>query len=228
MNRIALVEDNVRLAGLVRLALSRAGVQVDTFSSIESAWRALASTPYSVLILDRGLPDGDGLSLVRRLRQAERWIPCLMLTARDALHDRIAGLEAGADDYLPKPFSMEELVARVRALLRRPETLKSLSPTFADLKIHPNPGLMICGDESVSLAPAELQIMLCLVEAQGEAVRRTSIEHAAWGLEDAVTPNALDVALHRLRKKLAAIGCEVAITNVRGHGYALRESHMAS
>lgn len=227
MNRIALVEDHERLASLVRLALSRAGIEVDIFSNMEFAWRALQSAPYGALIIDRGLPDGDGLGLVQRLRQAGRSIPCLMLTARDALHDRIAGLDTGADDYLTKPFSTEELVARVRALLRRPEALKSLSPSFADLHIHSDPGRMICGSESVSLAPAELQIMLCLVEAQGSTVRRTRIEHAAWGLEEAVTPNALDVALHRLRKKLAAIGCNVIITNVRGHGYALREAHLA-
>lgn len=228
MNRVALLEDHERLAALVRLALSRSGIEVDIFSTIESAWHAIQSAPYGALIIDRGLPDGDGLSLIRRLRQAQRSIPCLMLTARDALHDRIDGLESGADDYLTKPFSTEELVARVRALLRRPEALKSLSPIFADLCIQPDPSQMICGAESVSLAPAELQIMLCLVEAQGAAVRRTRIEHAAWGLEEAVTPNALDVALHRLRKKLTAIGCGVIITNVRGHGYALREGHLAS
>jgi DNA-binding response OmpR family regulator len=227
MNRIALVEDHARLAELVRLAMSGAGIEIDVFGNAESAWWALNSTPYGVLIVDRGLPDGDGLNLVRRLRQAESSIPCLILTARDALHDRVAGLDSGADDYLPKPFSMEELIARVRALLRRPAAIKSLSPTFAGLHIQPDIGRMVYEEESVTLAPAEMQIMLCLVEGNGDVVRRTTIEHAAWGLEEAVTPNALDVALHRLRKKLAAIGCSLEIANVRGYGYALRGGHVA-
>ena len=120
MSRIALIEDHERLAALVRKALAGAGIEADTFGRVDSAWAALREAPYDALIVDRGLPDGDGLALVRRLREAGHLTPCLMLTARDALHDRIDGLESGADDYLAKPFPMEELVARVRALLRRP------------------------------------------------------------------------------------------------------------
>jgi DNA-binding response OmpR family regulator len=144
-----------------------------------------------------------------------------MLTARDALHDRIDGLESGADDYLAKPFPMEELVARVRALLRRPAQLQSLAPAWGDLQVRPDAGCMQCGGESITLAPAELQIMLSLVRAGGQTVRRSALEASAWGLAEAVTPNALDVALHRLRKKLQAIGSTLHIVNTRGHGYAL-------
>jgi len=223
MNRIALVEDHDRLAALVCQALSAAGIVVDVFDRIEPARHAIAQAPYAALVVDRGLPDGDGLSLVRRLRAEGNVTPCLMLTARDALHDRIDGLESGADDYLAKPFPMEELVARVRALLRRPAAMQSLSPRFGDLRLEPDAGTMCCGDEAVTLPPAELQIMLCLVKAEGRTVRRGALETAAWGLGEAVTPNALDVALHRLRKKLAAIGSTLAIVNSRGHGYALRD-----
>jgi DNA-binding response OmpR family regulator len=223
MNRIALVEDHDRLAALVCKALSAAGIVVDVFERLEPAHHAITQTPYAALVVDRGLPDGDGLGLVRRLRAEGNVTPCLMLTARDALHDRIDGLESGADDYLAKPFPMEELVARVRALLRRPVAMQSLSPAWGDLRLEPDAGLMCCGEEAVTLPPAEMQIMLCLVKAEGRTVRRGALETAAWGLAEAVTPNALDVALHRLRKKLGAIGSGLVIVNSRGHGYALRD-----
>ena len=222
MNRIALVEDHDRLAMLVRKALAGAGIEVDVFDRIASARQAIAETPYGAVVVDRGLPDGDGLWLVQRMRADGNVTPCLMLTARDAVHDRIEGLEAGADDYLAKPFSMEELAARVRALLRRPAAMQSLSPAFGDLRLTPDQGTMGCGDETVTLPSAELQIMLCLVHAEGRVVRRAALEAAAWGLSEAVTPNALDVALHRLRRKLQAISSTLQLANVRGHGYALR------
>jgi len=222
MNRIALVEDHDRLAALVCKALSAAGIVVDVFDRIEPARHAIAQAPYAALVVDRGLPDGDGLSLVRRLRAEGNVTPCLMLTARDALHDRIDGLESGADDYLAKPFPMEELVARVRALLRRPAAMQTLTPAFGDLRLEPDAGMMCCAEEQVTLPAAEMQIMLCLVKAEGRTVRRGALETAAWGLAEAVTPNALDVALHRLRKKLGAIGSGLAIVNSRGLGYALR------
>ena len=227
MARIALVEDHVRLAELVRLALGAAGMAADVFPTVDSAWRALREIEYGALVVDRGLPDGDGLTLVSRLRASHMGIPCLMLTARDALHDRIEGLESGADDYLTKPFSMEELVARVRALVRRPVAVKDLAPGFGDIRLRPNEGRLVCAEESVSLPPAELQIMLCLIRHVGQTVRRSALEAAAWGLSEAVTPNALDVALHRLRRKLLAIGSSLQIVNVRNHGYALRENELA-
>jgi DNA-binding response OmpR family regulator len=145
-----------------------------------------------------------------------------MLTARDALHDRVEGLESGADDYLTKPFSMDELVARVRALMRRPAALQSLTPEWGDIQVRPAEGGMTCGTETVTLAPAELQIMVALTRAGGATVRRSALEAAAWGLGDAVTPNALDVAMHRLKRKLQAINSTLQIVNARGYGYALR------
>ena len=227
MSRILLIEDHERLAQLICKGLATAGIAVDLVDRIDAAWVAIQQISYQALILDRGLPDGDGLLLLQKLRNARLNMPCLVLTARDALHDRIEGLDAGADDYLPKPFEMDEMVARVRALLRRPVEFRSLDPSHGDLTLRSNTGMMCCGDEIVTLAPAEMQIMLLLLGKPEEAVRRNALEAAAWGLSEAVTPNALDVAVHRIRRKLIAIGSRQRIINVRGHGYALRQEEVA-
>jgi DNA-binding response OmpR family regulator len=224
MNRIILVEDHERLTTMVSTAVQRVGIEVDSFADIAAAWQALALHEYALLILDRGLPDGDGLTLLRRLRNARNMMPCLVLTARNAVHDRIDGLETGADDYLSKPFAMDELVARVRALMRRPAIIQTLSPSFGDLVLIPDNARIQCGEASALLAPAEVQILFVLLQSAGATVRRNKLEQAAWGLGEAVTPNALDVALHRIRKKLLSIGSQVIITNVRGLGYAMSES----
>lgn len=227
MNRILLVEDHERLSRLICTGLTGAGIATDVVGRIDAAWSAVQQISYGALILDRGLPDGDGLILLQRLRHTGLRIPCLVLTARDALHDRIEGLEAGADDYLAKPFAMDEMVARVRALLRRPVAFRPLAPSHGDLSMHPDTGVLCCGDESLTLAPAEMHIMLLLLHKHEETVRRSALEAAAWGLSEAVTPNALDVALHRIRRKLLAIGSRQRIVNVRGLGYALREDNTA-
>ena len=227
MNRILLVEDHGRMAALIRQALEKAGISVDAFEELEPAWSASRQVAYGAMVVDRGLPDGDGLDLVQRCRAAGVSTPCLILTARDALHDRVQGLDGGADDYLTKPFAMDELVARVRALLRRSVDQHTLTPSCGDIQLHPDEGVMCCGDERITLPSAEMQLMLEFVRSGGQVIRRTLLESAAWGLSDAVTPNALDVALHRLRRKLRAIGSRQRIVNIRTLGYALRETPLA-
>jgi DNA-binding response OmpR family regulator len=222
MNRIVLVEDHARLSRLIGQALTEAGIEVDRFQRMASAFPEIAQKPYAAAVIDRGLPDGDGIDLVRRLRKGGSAIPCLLLTARDSIHDRVDGLEAGADDYLPKPFAMLEMVARVRALMRRTQNLQSLTPEFAGLQVVPEAGCMKWGDESITLSSSELQIMIALMRAGGQTLRRSSLENAAWGIGEPVTPNALDVALYRLRRKLLGIGCNLQIVNVRTHGFALQ------
>ncbi len=223
-NRVALVEDHPRLAMLVERGLGAAGIAVDTFATLEAAWHGLLRLPYALAIVDRGLPDGDGLTLIKRLRAADNQLPCLMLTAKDALHDRVAGLDAGADDYLPKPFAIEELTARVRALMRRPVEYRAPQLAYHGLQVLPELGCMRHQVEHVSLAPAELQLIILLVRSAGQIVRRSALEAAAWGVSEAVTPNALDVALHRLRKKLGAIDAPLTILNVRSLGFSLLRS----
>lgn len=227
-NRIALVEDHPRLATLVERGLGAAGIAVDTFATLEAAWHGLLALPYALAIVDRGLPDGDGLTLIRRLRAADNQLPCLMLTAKDALHDRVAGLDAGADDYLPKPFAIEELTARVRALMRRPVEYREPQLAYHGLQVLPALSRMQHQVDQVSLAPAELQLIILLVRSGGQIVRRSALEAAAWGVSEAVTPNALDVALHRLRKKLGAIDAPLTIVNVRNLGFSLLRADAAA
>ncbi|WP_213765548.1 response regulator transcription factor [Caballeronia sp. dw_19] len=222
MSRVALIEDHARLADMVRQALSGAGIETDIFGTLSEAHYGISQANYAVLIIDRGLPDGDGLEFLRKLREAGRMMPCMMLTARDALHDRIDGLETGADDYVTKPFAMSELVARIRTLMRRPQELTALVQAFADISIDPEQQAMRCCGQSIMLAPAELQIMLTLMKVAGRTVRHSALEHAAWGLAGAVTPNALEVTVHRLRKKLSAIGATTLLANVRGAGFLLQ------
>src|ERR1700737_567963 len=179
MSRVAIVEDHERLAGMIRQALAAAGIEADLFRNVREASYGVGRADFAVLIIDRGLPDGDGLAFLRALRATGQMTPCLMLTARDALHDRVDGLESGADAYETKPFAMRELVARVRTLMRRPVALTALVLSFADITVDPQLRAMRCGAQSVLLAPAELQVMLCLVKAAGQTVQHAALEHAA-------------------------------------------------
>ncbi|MEI7209405.1 response regulator transcription factor [Pectobacterium carotovorum] len=224
MPRVALIEDNSRLAEMICLALSDAGIQTDCFYKLSHAQYGVTQATYEVLIIDRSLPDGDGLSFLRDFRATGKMTPCLILTARDALHDRIDGLESGADDYVTKPFAMSELIARVRTLMRRPAETTPLVQAFVDMTLDPQEQVLRCGEKSVLLAPTELQIMLALLKAKEQIVRHATLEHAAWGFGGAVTSNALEVAVHRLRKKMACVDVSAQIVNIRGIGFALKRN----
>lgn len=221
MDRILLVEDHPAMRELVARELARAGIAADAVGRVGEAEACLAQARYGALVLDRGLPDGDALPWLQRLRKRQVLVPCLLLTARDALHDRVDGLDAGADDYLAKPFERDELVARVRALLRRQQAWVVSAPQWGGLVVDPVGARLSCGLSSVNLAPSELQLMLALVRAEGKVVRRGALETAAWGLTEAVTPGALDVAVHRLRRKLEVLGSDLRLSNTKGVGYAL-------
>ena len=219
--RLLLVEDNPRLAELIREGVSRAGHGVDVVRSRAEARLAWRSFDYALLLLDLGLPDGDGLGLLRELRQGGVTRPCLILTARDALHDRVLGLDSGADDYLTKPFAMEELVARIHALLRRPAALVGEAIVRGRLRLDLRLRRVECEGQAVEMPAGEIAALECLFRAPGGRCSRKHLEDCVYGMDAAVTPNALEVLLHRLRKRLDEAGAGVSIRGLRGYGYVL-------
>ena len=221
--RLLLVEDEARIAQIVRAALLRQGFAVDVMGLCADAREVLATTPYDAVILDLGLPDGDGLRLLEELRSKGKGIPILILTARDAVEHRVAGLDAGADDYLVKPFAMDELVARTKALLRRPggvlgTTLTSgnvaLDTIGRDIRIH---------DQVLVLPRRETAILEHLMRRAGRVVPKSVLEEKLYGLDEELESNAIPVHVHHLRRKLLDHGATVEIHTVRGVGYLLIE-----
>jgi len=221
MPRVLIVEDHPRMVEAVSEALRSHGIASDTVSTLRHAAAFLETVSYDALILDRGLPDGDGLALLAQIRALRQSTPCLVLTARDALGDRVDGLETGADDYLTKPFEMAELIARTKALMRRAQPWAPDETRFGDLTVSPTGSTLAVGRSSITLSSSELQILLVLIRKKGQVVRRSTLEFAAWGAYPDTTPKALDVAIHRLRGKLSTLASGVSIINSKGVGYAL-------
>lgn len=223
--RILLVEDNARLRELVSEAIHEAGWRIDALATAEEGRLALASTSYDLLLLDLGLPDEDGLSLLKSLRIQKFQLPVLILTARGAIDERIAGLDAGADDYLAKPFNNGELIARVRALMRRaPSTVMPILE-FASLEFELASRQVRCNNREVALMPSEKTLLELLMRDGGKVVSKRRIENAVseYGDERSANANAIELAVSRLRKKLEAQPAGVKIETVRGVGYMLRE-----
>jgi DNA-binding response OmpR family regulator len=219
--RLLVVEDEARIAEIVRAALLRDGFAVDVIGLCADAREALATTPYDAAILDLGLPDGDGLKLLKELRGKGNAVPVLVLTARDAVEHRVAGLDAGADDYLIKPFAMTELVARTKALLRRPggalgATLKAgnvvLDTIGRDVRV---------ADKGLALTRREIAILEHLMRRAGRVVPKTVLEDKLYGVDDELGSNAIPVHVHHLRRKLMDQAATIEIHTVRGIGYLL-------
>jgi DNA-binding response OmpR family regulator len=222
--RVLLVEDEARMSKLVSRALARAGFIVDTFDTCADGRAALSLIPYDAAILDLGLPDGDGLTLLADTRSGGRCIPILILTARDTVEDRVCGLDAGADDYLVKPFAMSELIARTKALLRRPGSafgtlLKAGNVTFdtigRDVRISA---------QAINLSRREIATLEHLMRRLGRVVPKTVLEEKLYGVDDELESNAIPVHVHHLRRRLQEAGATVQVHTVRGVGYFLTES----
>jgi DNA-binding response OmpR family regulator len=219
--RILLVEDNDELSGLVVKSLEAAGFGVDHVAGAKDALNVLGSTHYAAVMLDLGLPDEDGLSVLRTLRARHHTVPVLILTARDGVNDRVAGLRAGADDYLVKPFAFEELVARLEALLRRPGQLIGRSLELGNLVLDTAGRQLYINGEPQMLSARELALLEILMRRSGRVVAKRAVEDQIYGLSAGIGSNAIEVYVHRLRKSLQDLGATAAIHTIRGVGYLI-------
>lgn len=222
--RILLVEDNERLAELVGQGLKAGGFAVDTFQTLADADAALGSMVYQAAVLDLGLPDGDGLELVKHIRQRGDGLPILILTARDGVEDRVNGLNAGADDYVLKPFAMEELLARIRALMRRPGQALSARLMCGSLSLDTNSREVLVNGKLMPMPPRETDMLEQLLRRVGRVVRKRALEEGLYSFDDDISSNTVEVVMSRLRKRLTQSGADVIIHTLRGVGYMLAAS----
>jgi DNA-binding response OmpR family regulator len=221
--RLLLVDDNERLSRLISASLAKAGFETDVFATAAEAAAAVESLLYSAVILDLGLPDQDGLALLKRLRASGNALPILILTARGGIEDRVRGLDAGADDYLVKPFAQEELIARLRAMLRRPGGLLGGALELGTLRLDTVSRQVTLGENPQFFSPREIAVLEILLRRSGRVVPKKVVEDHLFGLSGDLQSNAVEVYVHRLRKQLAEAGADVAIHTVRGVGYLIAQ-----
>jgi DNA-binding response OmpR family regulator len=219
--RILLVEDHERLSGLVQQGLKKAELDCDSVARASEARQALACHHYDAMILDIGLPDEDGLSLLAGLRREENHMPVLILTSRVQVADRVKGLDAGADDYLTKPFAMEELIARVHALLRRPQAALGQVLSVGDVTFDVGAREARVAGAPVKVSRQESRVLEVLLRRNGRVVPKGMIEQGLYGLGDNLSSNSVEVIVHRLRKKLQDKGAATKIHTVHGVGYMI-------
>jgi DNA-binding response OmpR family regulator len=222
--RLLVIEDNPELAALLASGLNAAGYEVDSASTAEDARSALMTTRYSSVVLDLGLPDADGMSILQEIRGKKDPVPVLVLTARSAANDRVKGLRAGADDYLVKPFAFEELVARLEAILRRPSQLVGSSLQLGNLIFDTASRQAFIDQKPQYLSSREAAVLELLIRRKGHVVSKRLIEDELFGLFNEVASNAIEVYIHRLRKQLLESNASVQIHTIRGVGYLLAEA----
>jgi two-component system response regulator QseB len=213
--RLLLAEDDPMIGASIQRGLRQEGYSVDWLRDGVAVETALAATPYDLLLLDLGLPGRGGLEVLAGLRAGGRGLPVLILTARDAVSDRIRGLDSGADDYLVKPFDLDELAARVRALLRRQAGRSDPVLRHGDLAFDPVARSVSLAGSPVALSSRELSLLAALLEQPGRPLSRAQLEERIYGWGDEVESNAVEVHIHSLRRKLGA----ETIKNLRGVGY---------
>lgn len=219
--RILLIEDHIRLASFIQKGLKAAQFDIDAVTNGGEALAALATTRYDAVILDLGLPDMDGLNLLKAVRAKSNAVPVLILTSRIQVEDRVTGLNAGADDYLTKPFAMEELVARLHALLRRPSTALGQVLTSGDIELDVAAREVRVSGHTLALSPREISVLEQLMRRSGKVTPKGLMEQSRYGTGDDLSSNSVEVMIHRVRKKLSAAGASTAIHTIRGIGYMI-------
>jgi DNA-binding response OmpR family regulator len=211
--RLLVIEDEPRIAEILREALEHAEFTVDAVANCGDARAAVDVTAYDAVVLDLGLPDGDGIVLLRELRRAGNQVPILVLTARDAVEDRVGGLDAGADDYLVKPFAMAEVIARVKALLRRPGGALGVMLTVGNLSFDTIGRDVRIANRVVLLPRRETAILEHLMRRVGRVVPKSVLEEKLYGFDDELESNAIPVHVHHLRRKLLDAGASAEISH---------------
>jgi two-component system, OmpR family, response regulator len=221
--RILVVEDEAKMAGLIRRGLREEGLAVDVAGSGEDALWMAGSTEYDAIVLDVMLPGIDGFETCRRLRSEGVWTPVLMLTARDAVEDRVAGLDSGGDDYLVKPFSFAELLARLRALTRRGEVERPAVLEVGQLRLDPATHQVWRGKAEIALSAKEFALLEAFMRRPGEVLSRFQLLEHAWDYGYENRSNVIDVYVRYLREKIDRPFGADSIETVRGAGYRLRK-----
>ena len=221
--RLLVIEDDGALSGALRDGLAAQGFAVDTVSTAADARSRLGLDAYDCIVLDLGLPDQDGSAFLRELRADGGTVPVLILTARSSIEDRVAGLNSGADDYLLKPFAFPELVARLRALLRRGVPLVPIVLRVGDLELDPGRFRVSRAGSPISLTAKEFAILECLMRHAGQLVTRTMLLEQCWDASYEGISNLVDVHVSRVRRKLESAGGSPLLHTVRGAGFVLDE-----
>jgi DNA-binding response OmpR family regulator len=219
--RLLLVEDEPDLGKLLQQKLEHSGFAADLATNLADADACLSTNQYDLIVLDRRLPDGTGLDLLRRLRAGTNYTPVILLTAADAIPDRVEGLAAGADDYIVKPFALEELVARIRNVLRRPGSALGVTLNTGNIVFNTQTREVGIAGRPVILPRRELGILECLMRAAGRVVTRDTLEAALYGQDDDRQSNVVESHVSRLRRHLESEGADHVIRVVRGVGYRL-------
>jgi two-component system, OmpR family, response regulator len=220
--RILAIEDNRPYLDLMRSHLAKHGFVVDTAETLAGGLELAGTGEHDVILLDLGLPDGDGAAVIEELRRRQSPIPVIVLTARGAILDRISLLDTGADDYIVKPVDFDELVARIRAVARRGPSRRQERLAFANLVFDRQSRQAIIDGRPIALRPREATLLDALLRRAGEPVHRDLLLSSIYSLDEEIGSNTLDVHVHHLRRRLAEAGARVSIATVRGHGYALR------
>jgi len=221
--RLLVIEDHRAMRDMIANYFRGRGFAADAVGRGEDALAAAATVAYDAIIIDLGLPDVDGMEVLRRLRsEVGIDVPALIVTARDSVGDRISGLDAGADDYVLKPFDITELEARLRAVLRRPGSREELFRLYGDVRFDPASRTASIAGTPLGLTRREVAVLETLVSASGRTVVKDMLEDQLYGFDQSVSGNAVEAAISRLRRKLASAGSNVRVEAVRGIGYRLR------